>query len=163
MKFLRATKSGHVFQLKPLEQHLLLEVLSLYPLVPTTHHRLNKSGDDPQLDENQQLLEESLAEHRRENQRQVLDMLKQPQCLHETESGFELKLTRTQIEWLLQALNDVRVGSWLALGKPEADTVITPDTQQIARYHLAMDVCGMFQSMLLASLGVSESSDWIGD
>lgn len=162
MKFLRTGKSGHVFQLTRREKQLLFETIKLYPLVPASHHRLSKSGDASQADENQRLLEESLAEQRKENRRQVLALLDDPQRFRETKSGLELKLTRPQMEWLLQVLNDVRVGSWLALGEPEQGS--EPEvTKENARYLLALELCGLFESILLAALGTSESPKWLTD
>jgi hypothetical protein len=162
VKLLRAGKNGHVFHLGQREQQLLLEILKLYPLVPASHHRLSKEGEAPNADENQRLLEDSLAEQRQENRRQVLAMLNEPQRFRETKSGSELRLMPSQIEWLLQVLNDVRVGSWLALGEPEQDE--EPQlTKQSVKYQLAMDMCGLFESALLAALGVGESPRWAGD
>ena len=162
MKLLRADKNGHLFQLGQREKQLLLETLKLYPLVPASHHRLSKGGSARQSDENQRLLEESLAEQRQENRRQVLAMLNEPQRFRETKSGSELTLTPSQVEWLLQVLNDVRVGSWLALGEPKQGEK-PAITELNAKYHLALDVCGFFESALLAALGVSESPEWAGD
>jgi hypothetical protein len=162
VKFLRAIKSGHVFQLSPHEKQLLLETIKLYPLVPASHNRLSNGRDVPQADENQRLLEDALAEQRQKNRRQVLAMLDEPQRFRETKAGFELKFTPPQIEWLLQVLNDVRVGSWLALGEPEPGEE-PRITKQNARYLLALELCGLFQSVLLAALGVNESSKWLGD
>jgi hypothetical protein len=162
VKLLRTNKSNQVFHLGRREQQLLLETISLYPLVPASHHRLSKDGKGPDADENQRMLEAALAEQRQENRRQVLAMLDEPERFRETKSGFELKLTPPQIEWLLQVLNDVRVGSWLALGEPESGKVPAL-TKQNANHLLAMELCGVFESCLLAALGVSESSQWAGD
>ncbi len=162
MKLLRASKSGQVFHLGRREQQLLLETIRLYPLVPASHHRLSKDGQGPDADENQRLLEAALVEQRQENRRQVLAMLNDPERFRETKSGFELTLTSPQIEWLLQVLNDVRVGSWLALGEPEPGEVPAV-TKENANYLLALELCGIFESGLLAALGVSASSQWAGD
>ena len=162
MKHFRTGKKSHIFNLAQREKQLLLETISLYPLVPATHHRLSKGGKESNAEEDQRLLEAALAEQRQENRNQVLAMLNEPQRFQQTKSGFELTLTPAQIEWLLQVLNDVRVGSWLALGEPEQGE--EPEiTEQNAKYHLAMQVCGMFQSVLLAALGVCESPKWAGD
>ena len=161
MKLLRTGKTGLVFQLRLREKQLLLETLELYPLVPASHHRLARKDDPSQSAENQRLLEESLAEQRQENRQQVLAMLKKPQRFREIKGGFEVTLTHSEVEWLLQVLNDVRVGSWLALGEPEQGK--EPEvTKENASYMVAMEVCGMFQSFLLAALGVSESPEWAG-
>ena len=162
MKFIRDSKTGPVFQFGQREKLLLLETIKLYPLVPASHQRLTKDGQGPKASENQHLLEEALAEQRQENQRQVLAMLNEPQRFREVKSGFELKLTRSQVDWLLQVLNDVRVGSWLALGEPESGEEPAV-TAQNAKYLLALELCGLFQSVLLAALGVGESPQWASD
>ncbi len=162
MKLLRADPAGHIFQLVRRERQLLLETISLYPLVPAAHHRLSRSHGAGQSEENQHLLEAALADQRQENRRQVLTMLNDPQRFREIKSGFELTLTPAQMEWLLQVLNDVRVGCWLALGEPEPDEKPAV-TEHNAKYLLAMELGGFFQSGLLAALGVSESPQWGSD
>ncbi len=159
MKLLRSDKRGLVFQLARREKNLLLETLRLYPLVPAAHHRITKSGDSPADDERQRLLDEALAEHRRENRRRLQAMLDEPQRFVETDTGFELHLNAPQIEWLLQVLNDIRVGSWLALGEPAQGE--EPElNKNNAPCLLALEVCGLFESGLLAALGVQESPRW---
>jgi hypothetical protein len=156
----RSGKDHHVFHLGPREKDLLFQTIKLYPLVPASHYQLSKSKNAAQSDENQRLLDESLAEQRQQNRKQVLELLNDPQRLRETKSGFELKLAPTQMEWLLQVLNDVRVGSWLSLGEPEPGK--EPElTEQNARFLLAMELCGAFESMLLAALGIRESPGWM--
>ena len=151
MKLLRADKSGLTFHLGRREQSLLLETIKLYPLVPATHHRLSKSGAGAKPDENQRLLETALAEQRRKHRRQVLAMLNEPDRFRTVKSGFELTVTRAQAEWLLQVLNDVRVGSWLASGEPEEDEA--PEvTEDNARFLLTLELSGLFQSLLLVAL-----------
>jgi len=162
VKLIRSDKHGIVFHVGKREQQLLLETIKLYPLVPASHYRLSQGGQGPKADENQRLLEEALAEQRQENRRQVQAMLNAPQRFRETKSGLELTLTSAQVEWLLQVLNDVRVGSWLALGEPESGEEPAV-TEQNAKYFFALDVCGLFQSVLLAALGVSESPRWAGE
>jgi len=159
VKRLRASPAGIVFQIRPHERHLLLEVLQLYPLVPASHHRLTREAGTPQSDEDQRLLEESLSEQRQEHRQQVRGILSAPERFHAADDGWELTLAPAEIEWLLQVLNDVRVGSWLALGGPEADQE-PEETEQNAGYLLALHACGMFQSCLLAALGVSELPEW---
>jgi hypothetical protein len=165
MKLLRVSKNSLAFLLNSRDKKLLLEMLELYPLVPAAHHRLTRPDDPAPSDENQRLLEESLAEQRRENRKQVQAMLQQPDRFRAIESGIELRLQRTEVEWLLQVLNDVRVGSWLALGEPEQE--LQPQQQlgfskENLRYYVALEVCGMFQSNLLDALGIRESPEWAG-
>jgi hypothetical protein len=159
MKLLRSNQRGYVFHLAKREKHLLLETLQLYPLVPASHHRLAKNADSPEDEERQRLLEEALAEHRRENRRQLQAMLNESQRFQETEAGFQLNLSAPQIEWLLQVLNDIRVGSWLALGEPEQGEEPQPNKNN-AHCFLALEFCGLFESALLAALGVHQSPRW---
>lgn len=153
MKLIRADKGRFTFGIGKRERSLLFQILQLYPLVPPAHHQLSKSGDGPAHAENQRLLEEALAEQRRENRRQVLTMLNEPTRFRETESGIHFTLTASQVEWLLQVFNDVRVGSWLALGEPE-ELEIPEVNQTNAPYVLAMESAGYFESALLHALGV---------
>lgn len=159
MKLLRTGRDRFVFQLRKREQQLLFDTLQLYPLVPPAHHRLAKTDPSPAAAEMQSLLDEALAEERRENRKRVLALLAKSHRFNEATRGFELTLTRAQMEWLLQVLNDVRVGSWLALGEPEAGQ--EPELNEAnARYLLALELCGLFQSLLLEALGVEQSPSW---
>lgn len=156
---LKRGKTGFVFQLSLREKQILFETIKLYPLVPATHHRLSKAAA-AQSEENQRLLEESLAEQRTANRRQLEALLNESGRFKKSGSNYRLSLKASELEWLLQVFNDVRVGSWLALGEPDEDKppAITPEN---FRYLVAMEVCGAFQSVILAALGASESADWL--
>lgn len=153
MKIIRADKDRFTFGIGKREKGLLFQILQLYPLVPPAHHQLSKSDEGAAHRENQRLLEEALAEQRRENRRQLLAMLNEPTRFRESDSGLRFTLTASETEWLLQVLNDVRVGSWLALGEPE-ELDIPEVTQTNAPYLLAMESAGYFESALLSALGV---------
>ena len=159
MKLLRAGKNRFVFYLRKREQRLLFDTLQLYPLVPPAHHRISPASSSSSAAELQSLLDEALEETRRANQKRVLVLVKKAHRFNETTRSFELSLTRVQIDWLLQVLNDVRVGCWLALGEPEAGE--EPKVSEVnARYLLALELCGLFQSLFLAALGVEQSPQW---
>lgn len=153
MKLLRKHKGQFLFGIEKREKDLLFQVLQLYPLVPPSRHQLSKTEEGPAHDENQRLLEESLAEQRRRNRRQVVAMLEEPGRFRETEHDFRLSLSAVQVEWLLQVFNDVRVGAWLALGEPE-ELQLPEITKTNAPYILAMEGAGYFESVLLDALGI---------
>ena len=155
-------KTGLVFHLGAQEKQLLIEVVKLYPLVPAAHHRLSQENQGGQPDEKQRLLEEALIEQRAQNRRQIQALLAEPQRFRAAESGVEFRLAHAEVDWLLQVLNDVRVGGWLALGAPEPGEV-PKVTEQNVRHHFAMEASGLFESALLAALGVNESPQWTGD
>jgi hypothetical protein len=155
MKFTGSHRHQFSFALEKTEKRMLFQLLQLYPLVPPAHHKLSRTAEDPDHAENQKLLEESLAEQRRKNRRHVLAMLDEPGRFRETKTDVQFTITRTQMEWLLQVLNDIRVGAWLALGEPK-ELEIPEITKTNAPYLLAMEVAGIFESRLLEALGIQE-------
>ena len=113
MKLVRASHSQFQFQLGKREKVFLAETLKHYPCIPSAHQRLSRSGKLPEPEANQHLLDEALAEQRAENKKKVLAFLARSERFTESPAGFLLKLAPGEIDWLLQVLNDVRVGSWL--------------------------------------------------
>ena len=148
MKLIKREGEDFVLHIGRRERRLLLEVLKLYPLVPVARHRVSQTAK--QMDEHQTLLEEALAERRQENKRQLVAMLHEEKRFKETETGYRLTLSAPQMEWLLQVLNDIRVGSWLILGEPdEKKGKPVALTSENARHYAAMEFCGLFQMTLL--------------
>ena len=100
----------------------------------------------------QHLLDEALAEHRAENKKQLEAMLQEPHRFHESSTGYHLTLNPGELEWLLQILNDIRVGSWIALGSPdEKRGKRLRLSLQTARYVWAMELAGHLQYVLLSA------------
>ena len=148
MKLIKREGEDFVLHIGRRERRLLFEVLKLYPLVPVSHHRVSQTAK--QMDEHQTLLEEALAERRQENKRQLVAMLREEQRFKETDTGYRLTLSAPQMEWLLQVLNDIRVGSWLILGEPdEKKGKPVALTSENTRHYAAMEFCGLFQMTLL--------------
>lgn len=147
MKLVRSSKNSLTFELGHREKELLLQVLRLYPRIPPTAHRLSKRSALPEPEANQRLLEEALAEQRADNQKQLQALLKEPRRFTSTPTGSRLTLSATDLEWFLQVLNDIRVGSWLSLGAPEDR--IPPLTEQNAPDLWAMELAGAFQMQFL--------------
>ena len=151
MKLIRATRLRLRFSLSPQEKQVLTDVLHLYPRVPATHHRVTKSAPTDATKESQHLLDEALAEQRREHKKQIVNLLHHPERF-ETSAKGEIKLTllRAEADWLLQILNDIRVGSWLNLGSPE--DIHRPADDTASADFWAMEIAGFFQSQLLEAL-----------
>ena len=150
MKLVQQTKTRLLFHLGRRETSLLLQILKLYPCVPSAHHVLSKSGRVPDRQANQRLLDEALAEQRAENKKQLLALLADPRRFARIETGARLSLPPGEMEWLLQVLNDIRVGSWIILGSPEERL---PDlNEDTAPNFLAMEMAGYFQAQLLEAM-----------
>jgi hypothetical protein len=148
VKLIRTNKSRVVFGLGHHEKRLLLAVLRLYPQIPPAYQPLARSA--PAEASSQQLLDEALAEHRAETKQQLNCLLTDPKKLAEAEFGWELSLSSAEVEWLLQALNDIRVGSWAVLGSPE--DCAAPVNEATLPHLWAMKMAGGFQMEMLEAL-----------
>ena len=152
MKRIRTTKDCQVFHLLAQEKRLLFAVLKLYPMIPESHATLSKTGDSEALAEKEQFLREVLAEQRQQHQEKLRSLLNDSQWFTRCANGYRFTLSDTHREWLLQVLNDIRIGSWLKLGAPEDyHCHKIPVTPKNARYLMAMDICAFFQNAFMGN------------
>lgn len=119
MKRIGADEQALHFQLNERERDALVQILQTYPVVPPAHHAVSRQLKEAQVTEYQRLLDEALAEQRAANRQQLQAWLAAPGRFQQTKAWFALTLDRSDVEWLLQVLNDIRVGSWLLLGSPD--------------------------------------------
>jgi len=154
MKITR-TANKLVFHLGKRDKQFFLEVLKLYPRMPSAHQRLSKTAPvpDEKSNQHQQLLDEALAEQRAENKKLLDELLADSDRFKETETGARLSLLAGDVEWLLQVLNDIRVGSWVRLGSPEPKLEFAELNHLTAPDYWAMELSGYFQVHLLRALG----------
>jgi hypothetical protein len=147
MKFVKSERGKFSFQIARWEREVLFQILALYPLVPVSHHKLSKSEDRA---EDQKFLEESLDAQRKKSRRQVQAMLKAKSRFRQNKRGFRFSLTAEQMEWLLQVLNDLRVGSWLMIGSPAGrEEMFAMLNANTAPYYWVMEVAAEFQMDLV--------------
>jgi len=158
MKFLPGPKRESVeplltFGISAREEALLLATLRLYPLLANGHHRISK---DPRTagSAEQHLLEESMVQLRAAHRQKLDELFRAPQRFFKDATGERrLVLTRAQLEWLLQVLNDIRVGSWVQLGCPELEKAPPANLTRLnARSLQAMHLSGEFQAALLEAV-----------
>jgi hypothetical protein len=152
MKLFQANAKGYGFEFNLREKQLLFKVLSLYPLVPAAHHRITWKSPAAG-DERQMLLEESLASHRAEARQRVQALINNPKNFPAFGSGFRWLTARGEMEWILQVLNEVRVGSWLALGSPnlQQSKHAVPTAENEVHYW-AMDIAATFEMIFVSAL-----------
>jgi len=151
VKLLRASKSNFLFQLTEREKTLLVQILNLYPRVPLGHQKATKATDT-HLKESQRLLDEALAEQRSANKKKVQAFITDPRRFTKSGDGSHLSLSPSELEWLLQVLNDVNVGSWLNLGSPSPRLNVRDLNESNARDFLMMGIATDFQAQFLAAL-----------
>ena len=148
MRLIKRADDHFEIQLSSREKELLRRLLQLYPRIPSTYQPLSKNVSPEQS--SQRLLDEALAETRAYNKRQLQSLLTSPQRLVPVQGGWRLSLSGGDMEWLLQVLNDIRVGSWLLLGSPETPLQVL--NAQTAPDVWAMEMAGSFQMRLLEML-----------
>jgi hypothetical protein len=141
------------FEISAREEALLLEVLRMYPVLEDSHHRIRREGGEAGSDE-QRVLEEAMAQLRESHQQKLEELLGAPERIFKDGAGRRrMVLTGQQLEWLLQVLNDIRVGSWVRLGCPDPEQ--TRDVKAgdaNARDVAAMHISGGFQAVLLEAV-----------
>lgn len=150
MKLVRKDDDTFVFEMPLDEKRLFLDVLNLYPLIPVARAPgPAATGDSPAAD-NQKLLAEALAERKKANRHQLQKLLKEERLFKKTASGFHLVLAASRAEWLLQVVNEIRVGSWIILGEfDEKKGKPVRLTRENARYYAAMEFCDYIEVNLL--------------
>jgi hypothetical protein len=151
VKLLRVQNERYIFRLTAWERKLLAVILNLYPVIPAAHQALSKFPATTDKT-NQKLLDEALAEHRKENKKLVQVFLANGTRFRETDMLSWMILTAGDIEWLLQVLNDIYVGNWILLGSPdEGLRGITPNEENAGQMG-AMYLAQNFQAALLQAV-----------
>ena len=151
MKLIEAKDGQFVFFFAKRERLLLTHVLRLYPVGSGPVAPLSKSGDEQKLAEHEQTLIDALAENRADQKKLVDAFLGEEGRFDEDKRGYRLRLNVDQIRWLLQVLNEVRVGRWVQLGRPPelAALVMAGQVEPVAE----MEICAFFQMQLLGAMG----------
>ena len=152
MRLLRVDKVSpetRVFGLSKQERDCLLAIVEYYPFLELYIQPLSKTG--AVNSENQRLLEESMTEQRHARLRKLYEFLRGNPRIERDESGsFRLTLKAEEVEWLLQVLNEIRVGCWIRLGRPDTDDLAKRELNAAdLRARTTMDLCGYFQVELM--------------
>ncbi len=152
MRLLRRQEGKYVFSLNQVEQRIFIDILQLYPLVPGSHQKLSKTLQGTPVDEAQHLLDEALAEQRTHHKARIDIWLKEKGRFRRTKTGSNLAVPHGDTEWLLQVLNDIRIGSWLLLGSPSDRPELEEIDPELHPIWAAMEVTGIFQMSLLQAI-----------
>lgn len=157
MKLIKRDDTHCSFLIGKREREMLFALLQRYPVMLGAHFHTRHPPKTVDAKKNQDLLEEALAEQQRENRKQLEQMLAETGRFTENDLGFAFRLSHPEIEWLLQVLNDIRVGSWIQLGQPDpAAPEAPPLTEQTMLLAWAMEIAGLFQSSLLEATRMAD-------
>ncbi|MSU40445.1 MAG: hypothetical protein EXS22_03305 [Pedosphaera sp.] len=158
MKLERRARGRWVLRLLPQEKMLMLAVLPRYPLLPPEFHRLTKDeAHAAKLNHASQLLVEAHDKQRQQHRQAVQTFLEDASRFTEDEDGALLSLGDDEVEWLLQVLNDIRMGSWARLGYPQQREdghyqSVENLSKKNALDMLSIELCGALQQQLLEIL-----------
>jgi hypothetical protein len=139
------------FRFEQAEREWFRHILEQYPLQQTPMRPIN---DDTGANE---LLEKALAENRKHSREHAGIFLKAGQLEIDKQFNefWDLTLSGSEVEELLQILNNVRVGLWLRLGKPEPsleELLPTKPSEDLVRAHMIMHVCAAWQGTLISAV-----------
>lgn len=153
MKLVHKDDQQAVFHLTKREKETLLEVLKLYPVLNSSFQPLSKTTDPEKLHADQELLEQSLLEHKELNRQFLQKLFANPQRLCAHGQGWRLTLEAGEVDWFLQVLNDIRVGKWYQAGCPD-ESEGRPLNLTAANLEClwAMEVAGSFQWQIIEAL-----------
>lgn len=157
MKYLGRREERLEFILSAREGEALRFVLGRYPSLPPSYHEVARPESAAGLREEQRLLEEALGETQSANRRQLAEFLARNLAPARDDAGpspsLRLSLTEGEADWLLEVLNDVRLGAWVRLGRPLPDRLPPPQPGQRAQADIAaMEIAGLVQSLVLEAL-----------
>jgi hypothetical protein len=141
-----------VCQMGRRERDLFLELLALYPRSPVAQRKLSKHSVLPDAEAAQRMLDEALAEQREQNRQLLQDLMLDLARFKVQPTGLKLILSQADTEWLLQVLNEIRVGSWVLLGSPEDPHTLDSVSAETVPSIWAMEMAGYFEMNLLKAL-----------
>jgi len=151
MKLMKQTPDGWEYRLNQKETDSLCFLVSQFPVVPPSRARISRTDSDPKSDEREKLLNESLAEHRRDLKKKARHLV-DPDKFKLLKKNRVFRVGTEDREILLQILNDIRVESWRILGEPE-NLEIDPlqlSHESLRHYHY-MHLAGYFEHHLIVS------------
>lgn len=144
---------GYEFFLRKREKDLLLYILKLYPRTPPGHQRLTGTKSAAELEGTRRLLDEALEAGRKETRDKLEEWLAASTRFLAFGKGYKLQISADEIEWLLQVLNEIRVGSWIRLGSPAQEINMAQIKPENAADFGVMSMAGLFEMHLLEAVG----------
>jgi len=152
MRRVASNARSWVFGLNERERDFLVAVLQAYPAVPHDYQPLSRESADRLSPEDEALLRDALLEHRAGGKTKVHRWLKGGARFRRADDEWRFSLARTDFEWMMQVLNDVRVGNWLRLGSPDDvhDPIELLQRDPAAFFH--MEAAGLFEMQLLEAV-----------
>ena len=150
MKLLSRTDEHLLFELSEVEDVFIRLTLSAYPIAKEGWPQGSPVTKEAKPAPDASLLEDALKETKEEHRRR-LESFFQKQPMPEGDKAVRLlRIPAEDVEWLLQVANEIRVGSWYALGCPtEREERKLEDNPDSAPHLIRFDFSGWLLTVLL--------------
>ena len=155
-----ASSGKLVFRFERPEREMFARILEMYPIQQGAMRAISDE------DGAQELLEQALREQRRKLREEAERLLRSNGALvidAEFNEFWDLTLGAAEVEWLLQMLNDVRVGLWTQIGcpNPSHDIKVKGEpSEELVRAHVIMQLCATWQAIMMQAVdGTGEVED----
>ncbi len=155
MKVIRQEGGQFELQMEEEEWESFSDLLAQYPLTPADHHSLNsKSNPDPDLKESEQWLRDSVSNHQTDREAQIKKWIQSIKpSNNDADLMYPISFDPERADWLIEILNDLRVGSWMSLDCPSADELSGKSWESKGWPRIwIMEASGMYESILLQAL-----------
>jgi hypothetical protein len=145
------------FRFEQAEREWFRHILDLYPVQQTVLRGVEETAAD-------ELLEKALAERRKKLRDDAELFLKAGKLEIDAQFNefWDLTLNAGEVEELLQILNNVRVGLWTKMGKPDPSIeqlMPTKPNEEQVRAHMVMHVSAAWQGAMIAAVdGIAEAA-----
>lgn len=158
MKLVGRQGDSLVLALRPRDREQWVFLLRRYPVFRPCDHRLASPRDEEGLAAEQRVLEEALTEQHKGNRKLIEGFIQERLALPapsdpNAPQSIRLTVTQAEVNWLLEILNDVRIGCWVSLGRPDEEQLHSG--QLVATHPLecgAMELAAWVQLFLLGAL-----------
>lgn len=150
MRLIEANQGRTVIELGEAEWAFFQDLLHQYPLVPNDKRELTRKGEGDEFDADTDLLRTNLEDLTGSNRKRLQKWLNNPDTFSQGTDHGQLTVQALDRDWLLQILNDLRVGSWQQLGCPNT-TAINELELETSNFRAlwCMELVGLLQSYLL--------------
>lgn len=154
MKLISHEENRFVLRLDKREYDALMAVLGLRAHLQRRNPPLMADTViDPKLKEAESDLHSALTENRRTLSDALARLMEDPERVSTQGRGRLLTMDASELDLILQGLNDARVAAWESLGSPELDDGNRPEVNDDSFLGLwTIQATDLFQSFLLAVL-----------
>ena len=153
MKLVSKTDHHLIFGLTDLDNRLLVMTLSAYPVAKESWVGQTGSPIKEATAPDPKLLAEALQDIKRAHRQKLEEFLRQHVQRSAQGEPTRLEIPTADVEWFLQVVNEVCIGSWYELGCPDFQTrTQIPRTPANLSSMLRLEHAGMLASRILLAL-----------